>query len=467
MIRSLFRRIVPQTLALVAAIVLSGMPAAAQGSEPAGQRTDGQVEMDVVHALDASQALKDDLITAATIQGEVTLSGTVTSDASRSLAESIAKGVPGVTGVHNNLKVGNPADDPNAQGAVDDSASQDSGDYSQQQAPAQPPAMAPGPDQNENPAPEYGQNAPPPDNGQNQPQNTQPGYGQNPPPPGYGQAPPPGYGQNPGYGQAPPPGYGQNAPPPAYGQNPYPPQYQQRYPSGPPQPSYDVPNGPLMVPAGTLLQLRTSEPVSSKRATEGTPVQFTVIRDVTVGNYLAIPRGATVHGVISDIQRSGQLAGSPELALRLTMLDLGGHDYPLQSDMFRVKGPSKTGHTVENAIGGALLGAIIGGAAGGGGGAAIGAAAGGTVGTAASAATPGPNAWIPAEALVTFRLTEPVTVDPVSREEAARLAEGLYQGGPSLYRRAPSGRPYYGGPYGYPPVYYRPYYVIGGSYYWR
>ena len=37
-----------------------------------GARSDGQIEMDVVHALDASQALKNDLITAATIQSEVT-----------------------------------------------------------------------------------------------------------------------------------------------------------------------------------------------------------------------------------------------------------------------------------------------------------------------------------------------------------------------------------------------------------
>ena len=81
----------------------------------AGSRTDGQIEMDVVHALDASQALKDDMITAATIQSEVTLSGTVSSDSSKQLAESIAKTVPGVTKVHNNLKVGNPADDANAQ----------------------------------------------------------------------------------------------------------------------------------------------------------------------------------------------------------------------------------------------------------------------------------------------------------------------------------------------------------------
>jgi hypothetical protein len=58
----------------------------------------------------------------------------------------------------------------------------------------------------------------------------------------------------------------------------------------------------------------------------------------------------------------------------------------------------------------------------------------------------------------------------VSQQEAARLAQGLYPGGPSLYRRgyAPYGQPVvYGYPYGYPPVYYRPYYVVGGAYYWR
>src|SRR3974377_12758 len=99
-------------LALVAAV------ARAQDAAPSNAPpSDGQIEMDVVHALDASQALKNDLITAATIQGEVTLSGTVSSESSKQLAESIAKTVPGVTVVHNNLKIGNPADDVNAQGA--------------------------------------------------------------------------------------------------------------------------------------------------------------------------------------------------------------------------------------------------------------------------------------------------------------------------------------------------------------
>jgi hypothetical protein len=352
-----------------------------------------------------------------------------------------------VSKVNNHLKVGNPADAQDAQPAPDPNADDGVADNQQQNAPA--------PDNSGAPQPGYGQQPNPAPQG-NTPQ---PGYAQNAPQPDY-PPPPPAYGQ-PGYGQ---PGYGQRGyppPPPGYGQRP---QYAQ-----PPAPHYSIPNGPITVAQGTLLQLRTADSIDNKRAKEGTPVDFTVIRDVTMNGWLAIPRGATVHGVVTESKKAGDLGGTPVLALKLTSLDLGGKSYPLDSDQFRVKGPNKAGRTAGNIVGGALLGALIGGAAGGGGGAAIGAAAGGTLGTAASAATPGPRAWIPAEALVTFHLNAPLTVDPVSQEEASRLAQGLYQGGPNLYRRgyygAPS--PYGVGYYAYPGVYYRPYYMAGGYYYWR
>jgi len=230
----------------------------------------------------------------------------------------------------------------------------------------------------------------------------------------------------------------------------------------------------VTVPAGTLLQLRTSEPVGTRRAKDGEPVQFTLISDVTTGGVLAIPRGATVHGVVTESKKAGDLGGSPVLALAITSLDLGGQSYPLNADEFRVKGPNKAGQTVGSAVTGGLIGTIIGCAAGRGVGCAIGAGAGVAAGTAISAASPGPGAWIPAEALVTFHLADPLTVNPVSEQEAARLAQGLYQGGPSLYQRPGYPNPYrprfaveYGYPYGYPPVYYRPYYMVGGYYYWR
>src|SRR6266567_3222333 len=204
-------------LAMAAVLAFSSAALLAQDAAPAanGPRTDGQIEMDVVQALDASQALKNDLITAATIQTKVTLSGTVASDADRQLAESIVKKVSGVSGVKNNLKVGNPADDANAQVPDDNGAPPTSDD---------------------------------------QAGNQQPGNGQQP---GYGQQPPsqPGYGQQPQYGrQAPPPrpGYGYPPPPPGYGRQPYP---------QPQAPSYNMPPGPITIAPGTVLTLRTNDTV--------------------------------------------------------------------------------------------------------------------------------------------------------------------------------------------------------------
>jgi hypothetical protein len=448
--RPTLRRIIPQITALVGVFVLCTAIAVAQDATTTGgtaPRTDGQIEMDVVQALDASQTLQNDLITAATIQSEVTLSGTVTDQSSSQLAESIAAKVPGVTKVRNNLKIGNPQDaqDQMAPSNADAGAPPQDNQSQAGQAPG-----SPAPDQNQ--SPDQGQYS---SQGQYQPQGQ---YPQGQYPPQQGQYPPQ-QGQYPDQSQYPPAR-------PQYQQQPYPPQQ-------PPAPVYEPAKGPVTIAPGTLLQLRTAEGVDSKRAKDGEPVQFTVIQDVPVGGVLAIPRGAVVHGVVTYVKKvgSGDLGGASELALTLTSLDLGGRSYPLATDEFKVKGPNKTGHTVGSAIGGGLMGTIIGCAVGRGVGCAIGAGAGVAAGTAAGAASPGPNVWIPTEALVTFHLTAPLTVAPVSPQEAARLAQGLYQGGPELYRRGgPYGAQYpppppYG--YGYPPVYYRPYYTVGGVYYWR
>jgi hypothetical protein len=445
--RTLITRGFAQIMAWAGVAVLSvavalaqdaGAPADQSQGQPAAQpgpRTDGQIEMDVVHALDASAALKNDLITAATIQGEVTLSGTVSSDASKQLAESIVSHVNGVTKVHNNLTVGNPGQE----------------GQSPQPAPQNNDEM---PDADQSQAQNGMAGLPPPGPIPEQPQ-SQPQYPQD-----QSQAPAP----YPQQGNYPPP-------PPPRPQYSAPQQYPQ-YAPAPSGPTYTPASGPVTMLPGTRLQVRTTEPVDSKRAKPGEQLEFTVIQDVAVNGVLAIPRGAMVHGVVTEVKKSGDLSGSSELALQLTSLDLGGQSYPLNSDLFKVKSPSKTGQTVGSAIGGGLIGTIIGCAVGRGAGCAIGAGAGVAAGTAASAASPGPRVWIPAEALVTFKLNAPLTVSPVSPQEAARLAQGLYPGGPSLYRRYPYGSPYYryyGGPayYGYPPPYYVPYYTVGGAYYWR
>ncbi len=414
MIEYKINRVLRMTLAVVlAAFGMGGggnwLSLVAQAQEPVGQsasnpkdagRTDGQIEMDVVHALDAAPELKQDWITAGTVQGEVTLSGTTVSDANLKLAESIAASVPGVRKVVNSLRVGDP------QNAQNDPAPQQSPDQDVAASQNQPPTQQPGQP--------YEQQA-----GRQSATNSNPPY----------PAQPEQNGQRPSYQPA------------------------QPLPATAPE----RPRTPVTVAEGTLIKVRSMEALNTRKAKDGTPVEFTVVRDIYAGGVLAIPRGATVEGVVTQVKKAGALGGSPELALKLTALQLEGNSYALETDPFSVKGPNKAGRTVSNAFGGAVLGAIIGGAVGGGGGAAIGAGAGAVGGTAASAATPGPNVWIPSEALMDFHLNAPITVTPVSRAEAQRLSTNVPPPSqrPTLYRRA-----YY--PYGYPPppppgYYYRPY----------
>ena len=167
-----------------------------------------------------------------------------------------------------------------------------------------------------------------------------------------------------------------------------------------------------------LLAIRTSEPLDSKKVKPGDYFQGTVAQSVYVGNVLAIPRGAQVTGRVVDVKKPGELKGGASIALQLTTLNLGGNSYSLATDVFDTSSPGKGGYTAGNTVGAAALGRGHRAIAGGGPGAAIGAVAGAGVGLGASAATPGPRSVVPPESVLTFHLTTPATVQPVSYQEA-------------------------------------------------
>jgi hypothetical protein len=404
-------------LALAAALS-TGLTAAVAAPQAWGQaaqsadRSDADIQSDVVYALSNSAALKGQQITAATVEGNVTISGNVHDAASKELAESLLYRVKGVRSVTNNLTIGNAAPAPADTQAADPNASQ-------QQDPNYDPAQ-----QNMAPAP------PPPTDSNDQAQNQAPDQHQP-------------YANQSQYGQQ--PQYSQRA---QYGQQP-------RY--APQQPA-----APVTIPSGTLLQIRTSEPLDATRVQPGQVFQATAAADVYQGGVLAIPRGAVITGkVVATTSNKGDLAGKQGLSLVLTSINLGGQTYPLPTDTWSGQGPGKAGYTAGNTIGVAGLGAVIGAIAGGGAGAAIGAGAGALVGAGASAATSGPQMYLPAEAVVNFHLAAPVTVTPVSAQEAQRLASSAYPQlrprGAYPYGAYPPPPPGYYYPYRYPVAYY-PYY---------
>jgi len=410
----------------LAAMLATGLSVSAAGpqlwaqSAQAAGRSDSDIQSDVAYALSNSPSLKGQHITAATVEGDVTVSGNVRDDASKELAESLIYRVNGVRSVTNNLTVGDAAP---AQATANNPPTPDP-NANQQQDPNYDPAQ-----QNEAPVNPNDQatQQPLPDPLANDPQ--------------------------------------------ANGQQPYPQQQErQPYPNNSgyynqPQQS-QPPSGPVTVPSGTLLQIRTSEPLDATKVQVGQVFQGTVASDIYQGNVLAIPRGAVITGkVVATKSNSGDLAGKQGLQLALTSLNLGGQSYTLPTDTWSGQGPGKGAYSASNTIGGAAIGAVIGAIAGRGTGAAIGAGVGGAVGAGASAATTGPRLYLPAEAVVNFHLTAPLTVTPVSLQEAQRLASS--SGQPQLRPRYPYGYPGYPPPppppgyyyYGYRyPVAYYPYY---------
>lgn len=430
--RSIYRT--GSTLLLAGCLWFSAAPFSA-AQEPSGaaqaSRTDADIQADVTSALARDPSLQSQKITASTANGQITLGGTVETNAQRQQAETIAANVQGVSGILNNIKVTNPNSPipTPAPAAADNSgvanpevAGQvtDTGDGSASAAPS---------------------------NG-TQTNGTQANGSQMPPPP------------------PPDQGYSRQAPlPPSSGARaPYQPQQGGYYP--PPQTGYyqgpppQQPSGPVTVPAGTLLRVRLNEPLDTAKVKSGAVFEATAATDVYQGGVLAIPRGAVLQGqVVEAKNNSGGLGGSAVLQLKLTNINLDGKIYPLATDIWSNKGPNKAGYTAGNTAGGALLGALIGGIAGRGAGAALGAGIGATAGLAASAATNGPRVYLPPEALVDFHLTAPATVQPVSWQEAQRLSNNVPQQ-PQLVRRpvvyGPPPGYYYGYPYPYP--YYGRYY---------
>lgn len=232
--------------------------------------------------------------------------------------------------------------------------------------------------------------------------------------------------------------------------SPNPVQSPQQSPALPaPIPVKAAPAPSITILEDTLIRVITAAPIDTRHAKAGESLLFTVDEDVYAENTLAIPRGASVRGVVVSARKPGRLAGSPELTLELVSLDLGGQAYRLYTSPFTVKGASKTRATERKALEGAGAGAAFGvltdvmadktgvenvGAAE----AkvvAVTAGVGAGVGTAVSAASPGPRVLIPAEAEISFYLASPITIKPVTAKEAARLAEGLRPGGPVLYVR--------------------------------
>jgi hypothetical protein len=428
-----------QVLAAAAVAGCLGAPTLARAQYAV---SNSQLSAAVGNAVSADAKLKSLNIAATASQGVVTLTGSVPNEADRVEAEQVAAGVDGVRSIQDNIAL--PAGVAGTPVSAENQGSADVSESNGQMAP-------PPPDDAQDAQSDTQQNQPQPDQSQNgampPPPPAQPGTAASGMPP----APPSDTGAQARYGG------------PEQGPAPAPGPYDQQGGWGPrgdahvPEnyntlavsPAQQDASGPVTVAPGTLLSVRTDQPLSTGQLKPGDIFQATSSVDIYANGVVAIPRGAIFNGHVVEAKNAGALAGRPKLDLQLDSVQLGGRTYPLASQVWTSEGANKAGYTASNTAAGAIFGSLIGAITGGGVGAGVGAIAGGAGGAALSGATHGPRLDLPPEALLQFRLAKPLTLQPVRFAEAVRLANSVPQQ-PTLRRRPEY--PPYARPYPYPPV---------------
>jgi hypothetical protein len=171
---------------------------------------------------------------------------------------------------------------------------------------------------------------------------------------------------------------------------------------------------PIVLPAGTAIEITVDQSVSSKTNSAGDSFVASLAAPVVVNGRQVIPAGAAASGTIAVSKSAGRFRGNAELALTLNSVTVDGRAYDLQTSTFSETTESRGRRTAIGTGVGAAAGAVIGAIAGGGKGAAIGAGAGAGAGTAGAALTGDRDVTFPAETRINFELSQPVSIQPLS-----------------------------------------------------
>ena len=162
----------------------------------------------------------------------------------------------------------------------------------------------------------------------------------------------------------------------------------------------------VTVPAGTVLLVRMMDSVSSQNsagATFSTKLEY----DLAINNVVVARAGTVVYGKVQSATQARRGSGRSTLDIRLTQMSVNGTQVPIVSSSYAQAGES-SGKKVAKA---AAVGAIVGNNANGGGRGGEGAA----VGAGVAMLKPGQTLTIPPGSLLEFSLSQPLSVQVVTR----------------------------------------------------
>ncbi len=168
---------------------------------------------------------------------------------------------------------------------------------------------------------------------------------------------------------------------------------------------------PVTVPERTSIHVTLDQALTSNQSRPGDRFDATVAEPIMVSDKVIIPQGAHVGGVVVDAHESGRLMGRARLQLALQSIEVDGKQYEIRTASSHRIGGNHKKRNFAWIGGGAGGGLLIGALAAGGKGALIGGPIGAGAGTAVAFFTGKRDIRLPAETPLTFKLTEPVTVE--------------------------------------------------------
>jgi hypothetical protein len=158
----------------------------------------------------------------------------------------------------------------------------------------------------------------------------------------------------------------------------------------------------VTIPSGTRLVLRTSDSIDSRRHQAGHRFRAQLESAIVIDGITAVPRGAYVHGRITQANQAGRAVGSSELAIEFTDIMINDQLFEIATDGMQAQGGNEAGRTAGRTARAAAIGGLIGGRSG--------LRTGAAVGVGASLLTSGQSINVPAGTILETRLRVPVTV---------------------------------------------------------
>ena len=169
--------------------------------------------------------------------------------------------------------------------------------------------------------------------------------------------------------------------------------------------------GASIVPAGTVLNVRTTQQIAAEYAQPGMTLTGVVDDPIAVNGAIVIPRGAIATLEVVNVERSSNMKGRDRITFKVHSIQTESGTYPVATSQVEIKGSSEGKKAAKKVLGGAGIGAALGGIFGGGTGAAVGAVTGGGTGAVITGSGK-THLVVPAETLLQFRLSTSMRVAP-------------------------------------------------------